>query len=75
MLCLSRRPGEDLLIFNQDTGETIRVKILSDTKGSKVKLGIIASKTYQILRTELLPNPDQDVIYERHIGKLSRDPQ
>jgi len=56
MLILSRKRNEEIYI-----GSDVTIQVLS-IHGKTVRLGITAPPTVQILRSELLGNPDQDTI-------------
>lgn len=47
MLVLTRKPGEELSI-----GNDIVVRII-DVRGDKVSVGIVAPRSYHVLRSEL----------------------
>ncbi|UZE97224.1 carbon storage regulator [Alkalimarinus alittae] len=55
-LALTRREGEKLFFFIEDSNGTItKIRIdLNEITGNQVKIGIDAPKTVQIIRDELL---------------------
>lgn len=55
MLVLSRKVGESIVI-----GDSIHIKVL-DVSGSKIRIGIEAPPSVQVMREELLPLPDNAI--------------
>ena len=53
MLSLSRRPGEEIIVIDTETGEEITIAVL-ENRGYQVKIGIKASKRFEIFRREVL---------------------
>ena len=66
MLVIRRRPGEALVLLNQnfDQGEDIEIEIL-DASSSYVKLGIRAPKSVAVLRKEIRVVGDQNRVASR----------
>ena len=54
MLVITRKIGEVVYI-----GDDIRVMVVSIQGGSKVRLGIVAPDSVEIMREELLDRPDR----------------
>ena len=61
MLVLTRHPGQSIEIKDTKTGAIITVTVLAHTNQG-TKLGFVADKQFQILRTEL---KDRDKDKER----------
>lgn len=53
MLCLSRYPGQSLVIFDKDGSPIAEVRI-NGLKGDQVSVGIQAKREIDVLRSELL---------------------
>ena len=53
MLSLTRRPREEIVIIDNETGEQIIV-VPTRIEGHQVKIGVGASKRFDILRREVL---------------------
>ena len=64
MFLVTRRPGEEFVIIDKETGEEISVAVLPrQDKGRGVVIGVEASKRYQIVRREMLDrqrDPDSE---------------
>jgi carbon storage regulator len=52
MLVLSRSRDEEVVLYDKETKQTIRV-IVADIRGDKVRLGFNADKRYEIHRREV----------------------
>lgn len=61
MLALTRRPGEEIVIIDRETGEEIIVAVPSDQK-HVVRIGIEASERFDIVREELLEDEPADPV-------------
>jgi carbon storage regulator CsrA len=53
MLSLSRRPGEEIIVIDTETGEEMVIAVL-ENRGHQVRIGIGASKRFDIVRREVL---------------------
>ena len=53
MLLLARRPGEEIVIIDKDTGEEIVIAVLR-LENREARIGIEASKRFDIFRREVL---------------------
>ena len=64
MFIVTRRPGEEFVIIDKETGEEINVAVLPrQDKGRGVVIGVESSKRFQIFRREMLdkqrePDPE-----------------
>lgn len=52
MLVLSRKHGEELIVHDTETGETLRIMAV-DIRPGKVRIGIKASQRFKVLRAEI----------------------
>lgn len=52
MLTLTRREGESIVIEDRDSGEALQLVVL-ERDGAQVKLGISASRRFEIWREEV----------------------
>ena len=53
MLVLTRKTGEAIELSRSDDGEVIATIVVTDTSKGAVKLGVNASKSTKIMRTEI----------------------
>ena len=53
MLSLTRRPGEEIVVIDTETGEEMVIAVL-DHRGPQIRSGIEASRRFDILRREVL---------------------
>ena len=53
MLLLTRRPGEEIVVIDKETGEEIVIAVLR-LENREVRIGIEASKRFDIFRREVL---------------------
>ncbi len=64
MFIVTRRPGEEFVIIDKETGEEINVAVLPrQDKGRGVVIGVTSSQRFQIFRREMLdkqrePDPE-----------------
>jgi len=55
MFIVTRRPGEEFVIIDKETGEEINVAVLPrQDKGRGVVIGVTSSQRFQIFRREML---------------------
>jgi len=59
MLCISRKKNESFLLYDERSGQTAKVVIISTADG-KVRIGIEADQSIRITRTELLDRPPRN---------------
>ena len=64
MFIVTRRPGEEFVIIDKETGEEINVAVLPrQDKGRGVVIGVTSSQRFQIFRREMLDkqrDPDSE---------------
>lgn len=61
MLCLSRYPGQSIIIFDKDENPVAEIRV-NGLKGEQVSVGIQASRSFGIVRSELLEQSKLDEI-------------
>jgi sRNA-binding carbon storage regulator CsrA len=49
----ARRPGEEIIVIDTETGEEMVIAVL-ENRGHQVRIGIGASKRFDIVRREVL---------------------
>ncbi len=54
MLCLTSRPGDSIRLTHPD-GTVIWVQVIGYTQSGRVRIGLRAPRTVEIVRNELLP--------------------
>ena len=65
MLCLTRRPGEDIII-----GNNIRLTVI-EIRGGAVRLGIVAPRDIPVMRSEVSDNRTRETIIEKQKQNLT----
>ncbi len=57
MLCLSRYPGQSIIIFDKNENPVAEIRI-NGLKGEQVSVGIQATREFDIVRSELKSFPE-----------------